>query len=493
VPSFRYWVFAPKLAVFLIASAVFLAGAPAQASVSDARGRPNVIVIMTDDQTVGSLQVMGNVKRLLAERGASFANSFVSFSMCCPSRATFLTGQYAHNHGVLSNDPPTGGYAKLDHSNTLPVWLQNAGYNTVHLGKYLNGYGLVDPTEIPPGWTEWHASVGWSSFRYYGYTLNERGRLVTYERAYQTDLYARKAAEIIRRRAAQTKPFFLWAAFLAPHSGRPVEPDDPEGLKTAVPAPRHHDYFVSERLPKPPGFNECDVSDKPRGIRRRPRLTPEQITAIREKYQQRLESLLAVDDAVAQIVRALRASGELRKTLIVFISDNGFLHGEHRDRSGKVLPYEPSIRVPLIVRGPGVPAGLRLTQPVANIDLAPTIVEAAGATAGRDMDGNSLLPLFQNSAIRFERDLLLEGPPGTKNFAGIRTARYVYAEYWNGEHELYDLAHDPYELKSRHADPAYDVVEQDLAVRLAWLRTCAGETCRMRLGGIPLTSTFSLF
>jgi N-acetylglucosamine-6-sulfatase len=482
-----------KVAVFLLASAVFLAGAPAEASGSMAGGRPNVIVIMTDDQTVESLRVMGNVKRLLADRGASFARSFVSFSMCCPSRATFLTGQYAHNHGVLSNAPPEGGYGKLDHSNTLAVWLQRAGYNTVHLGKYLNGYGEVDPAEIPPGWTEWHASIGWSSFRYYGYTLNESGRLVTYERAYQTDLYARKAAEIIRRRAAQPKPFFLWAAFLAPHSGRPREPHDPDGLTTAVPAPRHHDYFASEPLPKPPGFNERNVSDKPVHIRRRPRLTPEQIMAIQEKYQQRLESLLAVDEAVARIIRALRASGALRKTLIVFTSDNGFLQGEHRDRSGKVLPYEPSIRVPLIVRGPGVPAGLRLTQPVANIDLAPTIVEAAGATADRNMDGRSLLPLFHSSAIRFERDLLIEGPPGGKNFAAIRTSRYFYAEYSNGEHELYDLAHDPYELKSLHADTAYDAVEQNLAVRLAWLRACAGETCRTRLEGISLTSTFSLF
>jgi N-acetylglucosamine-6-sulfatase len=475
--------------MFLVASAVFLTGAPAEASVSNARGRPNVIVIMTDDQTVRSLQVMGNVKRLLADRGASFANSFVSFSMCCPSRATFLTGQYAHNHGVLTNAPPGGGYPKLDHANTLAVWLQNAGYNTVQLGRYLNAYGRVDPTEIPPGWTEWHAPVGSSSFRYYRYTLNENGRLITYERAYLTDLYARKAGKIILRRAAQTKPFFLWVAFFAPHSA--PQGSAPERSWTPVPAPRHRDYFAGKRVPKPPGFNERNVLDKPLGIRRRPRLTSDRVAAIRQKYHRQLESLLAVDDAVAGIIRALRASGELDKTLIVFTSDNGFLNGEHRVPSGKVLPYEPSIRVPLIVRGPGVPAGLRLTQPVANIDLAPTIVEAASATSGRDMDGHSLLPLFQNGQIRFERDLLIEGPPGSKNFAAIRTARYFYAEYSNGEHELYDLAHDPYELKSRHADPAYDAVEQNLAVRLAWLRACAGETCRMRLREISLTSKFS--
>jgi N-acetylglucosamine-6-sulfatase len=453
--------------------AVGTVGARAEPLASIAE-RPNIVVIMTDDQTVESLRVMGNVKRLLVDRGAKFVNSFVALSMCCPSRATFLTGQYAHNHGVLTN---TGGYTKLDHSSTLAVWLQNAGYNTVHLGKYLNGYNYrhVDPTEVPAGWTGWHASVGSSSFRYYGYTLNENGRLVTYERGYQTDVYARKAAKIILRRAAQAKPFFLWVAFGAPHSAPPREPGD---LWAPVPAPRHHDYFASERLPKPPGFNERNVSDKPVRIRTRPRITPEEIAAIREKYQQRLESLLAVDEAVARITRALRDSGELAKTLIVFTSDNGFLHGEHRVGSGKVLLYEPSIRVPLIVRGPGIPAGLRLTQPVANIDLAPTIVEATGATAGRDMDGRSLLPLFQDATIRLDRDLLIEGEPGANNFSAIRTARYLYAEHSSGERELYDLAADPYQRKSLHADPTYDAIEEDLAVRLAALRVCAGETCR---------------
>jgi N-acetylglucosamine-6-sulfatase len=453
---------------------------PVAATAAAQDPRPNVVVIMTDDQTVESLRVMSNVKRLLRDRGARFANSFVGFALCCPSRATFLTGQYGHNNGVLGNMPPDGGYAKLDHSNTLAVWLQNAGYNTVHLGKYLNGYGRTDPTEIPAGWTEWRGSVDPSTYRFYGYTLNENGRLVTYERPYQTDLYARKAANIIRRRAAQPAPFFLWVAFLAPHSGGPREPDDPQGLGTPVPAPRHRNEFASEPLPRPPSFNERDVSDKPVGIRRRPLLGADRIRAIREAYQQRLESLLAVDEAVAKIVAALRESGELRNTLIVFTSDNGFFHGEHRVASGKVLLYEPSIRVPLIMRGPGIPAGLRLRQHVGNVDLAPTIVDAAAATAGRTMDGRSLLPLFGDPALRLGRDLLVERMPGDGNFSAIRTPRYLYAEHWNGERELYDLARDPHELQSRHDDPAYVAIQADLAARLARLRTCAGETCRTR-------------
>jgi N-acetylglucosamine-6-sulfatase len=272
---------------------------------------PNVLVIMTDDQTVESLRVMTNVKRLLRDRGTSFSNSFVTYALCCPSRATFLTGQYAHNHGALGNKPPHGGYARLDRTNTLPVWLQDAGYYTAHLGKYLNGYGRRSPTEIAPGYDEWRGSVDPSTYRFYDYTLNENGRLTTYRR-YQTDVYARKAARIIERRAPAERPFFLWVAFLAPHGGGPRKPDDPSTLATPVPAPRHRDDFAAEPLPRPPGFNEADVSDKAAGIRNRPLLTRSQIGEIREMYQQRLESLLAVDEAVATM--SLRSGGRASST-----------------------------------------------------------------------------------------------------------------------------------------------------------------------------------
>lgn len=467
------------LAAALLPGATVAAPAPAGTSAAE-QARPNVLVIMTDDQTVESLRVMTNVKRLLRDRGATFRSSFVTYALCCPSRATFLTGQYAHNHGVLGNRPPNGGYAKLDHTNTLPVWLQDAGYYTAHLGKYLNGYGRADPREIPPGYDEWHGSVDPTTYRFYDYTLNENGRLVTYERRYQTDLYARKAERIIERRAPSARPFFLWVAFLAPHSGGPREPGDPTGQATPVPAPRHRNDFASEPLPRPPGFNERNVSDKPVGIRNRPRLGPAKIRKVREMYQQRLESLLAVDEAVARIVAALRRTRDLDDTLIVFTSDNGFFHGEHRVPSGKTLLYEPSIRVPLIVRGPGIRPGLRLGQRVANVDLAPTIVDAAGATAGRVMDGRSLLPLFGNPGMSLGRDLLVERGPGAGTFTAVRTAGYLYAEYGNDERELYDLGRDPFQLTSRHRDPAYAAVRADLAERLAHLRTCSGLSCRTR-------------
>ena len=217
---------------------------------------------------------MKNVKRLLVAQGTSFDNSFASFALCCPSRATFLTGQYAHNHGVLSNKPPYGGYYALDSENTLPVWLKRAGYETIHVGKYLNGYGDLDKHEIPPGWTEWHGAVNNSAYQFYGYTMNENGTLVKYGRdpaSYQTDVYADKAVEIVRRRAPARKPFFLWVSFLAPHVGGPPTPG--RSALTTLPAPRHIGRFAASPLPTPPSFNEADVSDKPGSIRTRPPLS----------------------------------------------------------------------------------------------------------------------------------------------------------------------------------------------------------------------------
>lgn len=440
--------------------------------------RPNVLVLMTDDQTVESMRVLPNAKRLLGDRGATFESSFVGYSLCCPSRATFLTGQYNHNNGVMGNRPPEGGYERLDHTSTLAVWLQRAGYATVHLGKYLNGYGRTSRTEIPPGWTEWHGSIDPTTYQFYGYTLNEDGKLVTYGNdaaSYQTDVYAQKAAEIVRRRAASAQPFFLWVAFLAPHAGGPYDGSHPQS--TPLPAPRHLGRFAAEPLPRPPSFDEEDVSDKPSSIQRRPRFTQADVDRITADYRLRLESLLAVDEAVARIVEALRQTGELEQTLIVFTSDNGFMQGEHRIPQGKVVLYEPSIRVPLVVRGPGIPAGVTLTQPVSNIDLAPTILDAAGVAPGRVVDGRSLLPLVEDEGLEWGRDLLVESG-GRRSFTAIRTPRYLYAEHSDGEKELYDLARDPHELQSLHADPSHETVRGELARRLARLRGCAGDACR---------------
>ena len=453
-----------------------LNGSISQAQSSQAV-RPNVVMIMTDDQTVESMRVMPNVKALLADQGVTFDNSFVSYALCCPSRATYLTGQYAHNHGVWGNAAPNGGYYKLDSTNTLPVWLQRAGYQTIHIGKYLNGYGTRNATEVPPGWGLWYGSVDPTTYRFYNYTLNENGRTVNYGTGvgnYQTDVYARKAVDVIARQAADPRPFFLSVGFLAPHSGGPRDPDDPPNLGTPSPAPRHRNLFQTQPLPIPPSFNEADVSDKPAGVRNRPLLTAGRINGIREMYQQRLESLLAVDDAVGQIVNQLAATGKLDQTYIIFTSDNGFFHGEHRIPQGKVLLYEPSIRVPLIIRGPNIPAGKHRSQFVENIDLAPTIVAATGAQASRIMDGRSVLKFAQNPILHSGRDLLLETP----TYAAIRTPNWLYAEHVTGEKELYNLARDRDQMNSLHNDFGLTSVRTNLASRLARLRGCSGAACR---------------
>jgi len=470
--------------------------------------RPNILVLETDDQTLAEMEVLPQVRRLIGDQGVTFDNNFDSFSLCCPSRASLLTGQYSHNNGVRGNAPPDGGYYKLDSTNTLAVWLQRAGYYTVHVGKYLNGYGTRSKTEIPPGWTEWHGSVDPTTYRYYDYTLNENGTLHTYcatpqPSCYQTDVYRDKADAIIRERAGKG-PFFMWVAFLANHSGNPREPDDPPNLGTPVPAPRYKDRFKGTPLPLPPDFDEADVSDKPASIRRRPLLTPRRIAAIQENWQQRRETLLAVDDAVASIVETLRSTGQLDDTLILFTSDNGFFHGEHRVANGKVLLYEPSIRVPLLMRwtrNKSLPRGVHRKQLSMNVDYAETMLGAAGETVRpeRIEDGVNLLRLWRDGGKELGRDLLIDNSPGVGHFDAIRSNHYLYAEYANGDRELYDLRNDPYELQSQHANPAYGAIKLGLAARLHVLVSCAGGSCRtppavnmtVRRHGCSVTATVS--
>jgi N-acetylglucosamine-6-sulfatase len=446
--------------------------------------RPNILLLMTDDQTVESMRVMPDVQRLIADQGTTFDNSFVNFSLCCPSRATAFTGQYAHNHLVQGLSPPLGGYVKLDSSSYLPLWLQRAGYRTMHLGKFLNGYGSqnADPTEVPPGWDVWQGSLDPSTYDYGHFTLNENGTLVDYGGAkdrgmYQTDFYAERASELIARYGQSDQPFFFSVAFTAPHHGTPLEFDDPPGLKTPAVAPRHQNAFATELLPMPPSFNEFDASDKPTLVRRRPLLSTDRVASIQEEYQQRLEALLAVDEAVQRIVATLERTGELDRTLIVFTSDNGFMHGEHRISTGKVVLYEPSIRVPLVMRGPGVPPAQHRGQLVTNADLSPTFLEAAGGLAGLPQDGRSLFPVLDDPGLEWGRDLLIEGRGVGLNFNALRTPRYLYARYGTGTRELYDLARDPDELQNLSRDPLSRQLRGELSRRLNRLRRCRGRTC----------------
>jgi N-acetylglucosamine-6-sulfatase len=469
--------------------------------------RPNIVLVMTDDQHADSVRYMPQLQRLIAGRGVTFDNSYATYSLCCPSRATWLTGQYSHTHGVRTNTLPSGGYSKLAPtlSNSLPVWLQRTGYHTAHIGKFLNGYGTTSPdTEVPPGWSEWYGSLDdpdaftGGTYTMYGYTLNENASIVHYgstpdvvdPATYQTDVYSAKAQDFIRRRAPKRKPFFLSVAPLASHGEAAGACACPDNNPRA--APRHEGALAGEPLPKPPNYDEADVSDKPQAIQSLPAVGPTAEATITARYRARLESLLAVDEMVANLVATLKAKRELKNTVIIFTADNGFFHGEHRVRNGKVRLYEPSIRVPLVIRGPGVPKGKRRAQPAGNIDLAPTILDFANAKAGRTQDGRSLLPLIEDKLLDWGRGIVIEAffnaDPGEDpetpdtNFQAVRTSRYLFARYGTGESELYDLLSDPFELQSRHNDSAYAPVRASLDRLLAQLKSCTGRSCQSRPG-----------
>ena len=423
--------------------ALLVASAPAYA-------RPNVVVLMTDDQTLASMQYMPQTNALLGGGGTTFEQAIASFPLCCPSRATHLTGQYAHNHGVLHNVSPFGGYLRLDHANALPVWLQRAGYRTMHVGRFLNGYEYSHG--VPPGWSDWHAHPHSAAFNYTSWRVNENGSLRSYPDdehpgEYLTDFQGRRAAELIERAAPGEQPFYLQLWFTGPHRGAPRDSDDPARVRTPSPAPRHRDAFASTPMPRTPAFNEANMADKPQVVADRPRLAPDVVAGVEENWRQELESLQAVDEAVARVVATLESTGELANTIVLFTADNGFMHGEHRALAEKVLLYEESVRVPLLARGPGFPT-FRDPRPVANIDLVPTVVDATGVTAGRVLDGRSLLDQVADRRAWWGRDLLIENGNGANNipaYRAIRTNRFVYAEHLTtGEYELYDLELDPY-------------------------------------------------
>jgi N-acetylglucosamine-6-sulfatase len=496
------------VALLSLASAGRALVLPTGSTAAQADPRPNIVVVMTDDQTVADLEAMPRVQQLLGAAGVTFDRSYVSYPVCCPSRATYLSGQYAHNHHVLGLYPPTGGYGRFDAREALPVWLERAGYHTVHMGKYMNGYGGQAPADPPLGWSEWYGAVGYSTYRMWGYTLNENGANHTYGSRfdedpglYQTDVLARRAIDVIERRADAPAPLFLSVALLAPHH-------EGDSIRTFTghlvrPAARHKGVLTDKPLPLPPSFNEEDVSDKPSFIRRRPLLDAAQIDRMTRHYHDRQETLLAVDEAVAQITAALERTGALDDTYVVFTSDNGYLQGEHRVPSGKMLPYDPSSQVPLIVRGPGLPAGARSQALVGNVDLAPTILELAQAEPGRIIDGQSLMPFARDPSRESARPLLHEtggrrvafGPeqdaPGAPaaepvlNYKAVRTSRWLYVDYESGERELYDLNVDAQQLQSLHSDPRYEAVRGALRRVLVRLANCAGADCREPAPQIP--------
>ena len=460
--------------------------------------QPSFVVVMTDDQTYADMAAMPRTRRLIGDAGARFTRSYVSYPLCCPSRSTYLTGQYNHNNGVQTNSPPNGGVEALDAEHTLPVWLSEAGYRTSHIGKYLNGYGLRRRPNVPPGWSDWHGTVDKSTYQMYGYKIFENGAVHRYGNfdvedpaTYQTDVLRQKAVAAIEGTLPET-PLFLSLMFVAPH-GESADPGSTT-VPYVRPAPRHAGLFG--RLPLPQSLRpELDVSDKPPYVRKLQLPSRATEGRIRADFRSRRESLLAVDEAVEAVVGALERTGRLGNTYILFTSDNGFFQGEHRISKGKYLAYDPSSHVPLLIRGPGIPPGTVSDEPVTNADLAPTVLEATGATADRPMDGRSLLPFARDGFLRTRRPVLHEGlqagdidrdgAPRSRTvgeYHAIRTGRYLYVEWIDGARELYDRARDPLELQSRHADPRYRQIRNALHRELVRLRTCVGDDCRAPLG-----------
>lgn len=475
------FIAAVGVAVTLVASPQ-VAAAPRTAAASDReRGKPNIILFLTDDQSLADMEALHYVSRRIGRHGTTFTRSFSQYPLCCPARATLITGQYAHNHGVMGNEPPHGGFDRFRDRETLPVWLRRAGYNTVMLSKYLNGYDK-GTRYVPPGWTNWQAPVS-DIYDYRNFTMNENGRLVRYH-DYQTSHWQHRGASLIRRYAARRKPFFLWAGFLAPHAGTPIERDDPMakkrgGLPTPGVAREFRNALAGTRLPDKPSFMEPDMSDKPglRGRTHRPR------REFREAHQQRLESLLSVDKAVRAMLKALDRTGEAERTVVIFTSDNGHLMGEHR-RFSKTVGYEESARVPFLVSGPGFSAGVARDQLVSLADIASTIAKAAGARTRLVQDGRPLQRLSADPRAGSDRAILLEAGPagrthGRRLYTGIRTPDdRVLLRWWSGATELYNLSEDPFQLDGTIGTGETREEHDLLSARLDELQDCAGAACR---------------
>ena len=460
---------------------------------------PNIVVIMTDDQdlTMGSLDTMPQLQQALVQQGMSFSNFYLPQSLCCPSRVSFLRGQYTHNHQVYTNLPPLGGFDKayslgLEQS-TIATTLKQAGYRTALVGKYLNGYPLDGQvTYIPPGWDYWFSPITEDAYGSYNYLVNDNGQVVGYGSSrtdYITDVLTGKALSFLDSTASD-EPFFLLLTYYAPHS-------------PANPAQRHIALFPDAEVPRTPSFDEADVSDKPTFLQMRPLLTITETKSLDWQYRRRLQSLQAVDEGIGAVIDALQRSNRLDQTYLFFLSDNGYHLGQHRLPPGKGSPYEEDIHGPLVVRGPGVPAAASRDELVAMIDLAPTLAELGGGALGHIADGRSLVPLLHSldPAPAWRQSLLIEAyldphaftptrpanwePPDTgdatmaqPSYTALHTGRYIYVEYSDNNRELYDLQYDPYEVSNRWRN-ASAAMRSQLADYLATLRTCEGAFCRI--------------
>ncbi len=419
--------------------------------------------VLTDDLTMNLLPYMPHVQEL-QRRGMTFSKYFVTNSLCCPSRASILTGGYPHSTKVLTNGGADGGYAEFhyrqDDQHTFATSLQAAGYTTALMGKYLNGYRVAPPgvsprDSIPPGWNEWYVAGGREGYSGYDYTLNENGGLVHYGSSpadYITDVLSAKGVDFIHRTVGTGKPFLLEVSTFSPHA-------------PYTPAPRHADAYPGLTYPRTPAFDHADTVKHGPLLAAPTPLSAEFKARIDTTFRKRAQAVRSVDDLVADLDDALEATGVLENTYIVFSSDNGYHMGEHRLGIGKLMPYDTDIHVPLIVAGPGVNPGTTSDALVANIDLCPTFEDIGQGAHTALVDGRTLLPLLRGEPsadwrkavlIEHRRPTSLEeaGPDWQSSawnplsYHAMRLEDALYVEYADGQREYYDIARDPYELRN---------------------------------------------
>jgi N-acetylglucosamine-6-sulfatase len=483
--------------------------------------RPNILVVMLDDMRSDEMRFAPNARRYIRERGLDFRNSFSPYPLCCPARASFLLGKYAHNHRVLYHEAPYG-FGALDDHLTIAGRLQAAGYETALVGKYLNKYGdqpsrvTGRPSEhyVPAGWTDWMVGLetpfpagspkAGNTYNYFAFTQNINGRTVPHTGQYSSTVIGNEVRGLIGKYHRSDKPFFMWVTPVAPHIGDPVEPDDPPPYRESpawlqrFPTPARPDWvkgrFDAEvtHAPGVPvhGPSEADVSDKPQNIRKWREMVPFEKQELRDVARQRAESIYAWDVEFGKIVERLKQTGEYDDTVIMFTSDNGYYLGEHRQREGKIKAHEPVLHVPLVVAGPGIEHGVRY-HPITTLDLTATILDLAGARRLPAMDGASQLPVMTGPDRPWTVPVVTEGlitdvhrrpgsgvPPGLTT-SGIRVGGYKLIRYANGDAELYDLMRDPNELTSVWSDPEYATVRRQLVDLWDNFRSCRKSACRV--------------